>query len=333
MCGLSCLPDLSVPQSQCCCLLALRPCCAMTPFTYIMRALLPIAIFSLPAPGPYAVQTKTYSIPELKTTGGTKTAEVYAPKTPGIYPYISFAHGIIDAGYDALMRDIAAYGFVVSNMKTCAGEPVCSLATFTEDQLYMLDFAEAMRKQGDLLFSMANTTNVGLAGHSYGGMATATNTRKNDPRVRAAWHLNPCPCSAIVEGGGDKNACKAAAIGVPVVYSTSSGDNVCDQVQVYDHFHCAKAKTKFFANADKFVHQDPEYPAPQGGHWNGFVGKFFRCYLSGESAACGYMDSQTQSDTLCKAYPMLVGTYGKTQCFTPSNPDPYHAGDPYVSSC
>ena len=38
-------------------------------------------------------------------------------------------------------------------------------------------------------------------------------------------------------------------------------------------------------------------------------------------------------EALCKAYPMLVGTYDKTQCFTPSNPDPYHAGDPYVSTC
>ena len=74
--------------------------------------------------GTHAVQTKMYSVPALTATGGTKAAEVYAPKEPGVYPYISFAHGIIDDGYDTLMRDLAAYGFIVSNMKTCAGEPV-----------------------------------------------------------------------------------------------------------------------------------------------------------------------------------------------------------------
>eukprot|EP00937_MAST-01D_sp_MAST-1D-sp2_P007109 g7109.t1 len=221
--------------------------------------LTPMLAAALPAPGVHQVQTKMYAVPGLTTSGGTKTAEVYAPKDLGVYPYISFAHGIIDAGYDTLMRDLAAYGFVVSNMKTCAGEPVCSLATFTRDQLYMLDFAQQQHAAGDAIFGMANVTNMGLAGHSYGGMATAANVRRNDPRVKAAWHLNPCPCSAIAEAGIDKDACKAAKVGVPVGYSTSSGDTVCDQLQVYDHFHCAQADTKYFANALNFVHQDPEY--------------------------------------------------------------------------
>ena len=70
-----------------------------------------------------------------------------------LYPFISFAHGIIDASYDALLTDLAAYGFVVSNMKTCAGVPVCALAPYTADQLSMLDFAEAQRAAGDALFA------------------------------------------------------------------------------------------------------------------------------------------------------------------------------------
>ena len=116
-------------------------------------------MLALPAPGTHAVQTKTYAVPSLTATGGTKTAKVFAPKDPPssrrptLYPFISFAHGIIDASYDALLTDLAAYGFVVSNMKTCAGVPVCALAPYTADQLSMLDFAEAQRAAGDALFA------------------------------------------------------------------------------------------------------------------------------------------------------------------------------------
>jgi hypothetical protein len=103
-----------------------------------------VGSFGFPPHGKHAVQTRTYDVPGLKASG-EKKVKVYAPKDNGTYPFVTFAHGIIDNNYETLCSDIASYGFVVSNMLSCAPS-LCNLDHFTQDQLYMLDFAEEQHK-------------------------------------------------------------------------------------------------------------------------------------------------------------------------------------------
>jgi hypothetical protein len=91
-------------------------------------------VTALPPPGQYKVSKTTILVPELKGTGGKKEAIVYAPSTPGNYPFITFAHGIIDDNYVSLMSIVASYGYLVTNLQNCV--PECNLKSYADDQVF-----------------------------------------------------------------------------------------------------------------------------------------------------------------------------------------------------
>jgi hypothetical protein len=186
----------------------------------------------------------------------------------------------------------------------------------------MIDFVEKNAKKYPVL-AMANTSNVGLLGHSYGGMTTVYNSHsRSDSRIKAAFNLHPCPCTALESF--DKNACNDMNIDIPVAYATGSLDNVCSQLDVLNYFTKTKQKQKFFWNMLDIIHQDPEYEPPTYGHWDAWVGMFFNCHLKLDTKGCQYIDSNSLPDTLHEAAKFYVNEEGVEQFFSPLHPSPYH---------
>ena len=141
-----------------------------------------------------------------------------------------------------LLQIVASYGYVVTNLQNCV--PECDLKSYADDQYSMIDF---VAKNGDKypVLKNANTSNVGLMGHSYGGMTNVFNAQRQDSRIKAAFHLHPCPCEALESF--DHGACGDMHVDIPVAYATGSLDNVCSQVGVLDyHTHTKTSKPKFF---------------------------------------------------------------------------------------
>jgi hypothetical protein len=186
----------------------------------------------------------------------------------------------------------------------------------------MIDFVEKNAKKYPVL-AMANTSNVGLLGHSYGGMTTVYNSHaRKDSRIKAAFNLHPCPCTVLESF--DKSACNDMNIDIPVAYATGSLDNVCSQIDVLNYFTKTKQKQKFFWNMLDIIHQDAEYDPPKYGHWDAWVGMFFNCHLKLDQKGCQYIDSNSLPDTLHAAAKFYVNREGVEQFFSPLHPSPYH---------
>jgi hypothetical protein len=100
------------------------------------------------------------------------------------FPVIAFNHGIFGGGsqnqaeYSDVVSTIASWGFFVVAMDGCS-TALCEVGLFSTDQRTVVNrFAEGKVSVSKYPFvALANGTNGGIAGHSYGGMATVISAR------------------------------------------------------------------------------------------------------------------------------------------------------------
>lgn len=176
-----------------------------------------------PTPGQHGVERGTIAhVPGL-TAGAPYSATVSYPRDAvggkARFPVVSFAHGIGFGGttlpnhYGRLMDSIAAYGLIVVAVHSC---PVAFCpASLAADQLQVL--REARRDPSlHAAFAGADWGATGLAGHSMGGIATATanSNALPDDNVRGAVSIQPC--------GGSGLGAKS-----PLMWMAGSADYIC----------------------------------------------------------------------------------------------------------
>ena len=259
-------------------------------------------------PGRYNVTARKSKLHGLKAGDSVR---VSVPDAPGPFPLIVFLHGADDNDYHGLQANLAAYGFVVVAPLGCM--PYCEPNhQWAADQLRVISLVNS--STADPAYRKANTSNVGIMGHSMGGIATVTNTRTTDPRVRAAFALHPCPKA------------KAGVVRIPAAFVTGSKDTTCSQHEVFEYYAAASNTTPhppdpplYFANMKGLGHMDGQNA------WTTHVGEFFRCYLLGDAHGCSFLEQQTgpraaaANETLCSFRPMALDK-GTRQCFTPHHP-------------
>ena len=92
---------------------------------------------------------------------------------------------------------------------------------------------------------MANGTNGGIAGHSYGGMATVISARDPGSNIHAAFALHPCPC---FEGAPPVGCPAQFTIDIPIYFVTGTLDTICLPTYVKaDYTKTVGAPKKSFA--------------------------------------------------------------------------------------
>ena len=123
-------------------------------------------------------------------------------------------------------------------MDVCA--EACEIDLYAIDQLHVID---AVRRGANPLFALADTSKVGLSGHSYGADASLYNAKKDRPEVAAIWSMHPCDG---VEFPGILGPIKT---NVPVALSTGTLDTVCIPFGVADFYNRLEAR-----------HQPPTQP-------------------------------------------------------------------------
>jgi dienelactone hydrolase len=244
-------------------------------------------------------------------SGIDEDALVYYPSTPGKYPLITFAHGVFYGGestqyyYGRILAKIASFGFVVVAMDVCVG--VCDIDLFSADQLHIID---AVKYSTNPILKMADASRVGVAGHSWGAIATIASALANRKEVKAAFSLHPCPC---LTSGSMHGLCGNLDFKVPIAYFTGSADAICAPDQVESYYDRSKGANKAITNLKGIGHQNPTTTGtvdPEGP----YVGAFFRCWIYGDAKGCEAVYSQ-DSNSMCQQYPT-------TKCANTYNPSP-----------
>jgi dienelactone hydrolase len=92
---------------------------------------------------------------------------------------------------------------------------------------------------------MADTSKVGVAGHSWGAIATLVSALANKKEVKAAFSLHPCPCAT---SGSVHGLCGNLDFKVPIAYITGTADSVCSPSQVESYYSRSKGANKAIAN-------------------------------------------------------------------------------------
>ena len=139
-------------------------------------------------------------------------------------------------------------------------------------------FQTVVRGGANPLFKLANTSSVGIAGHSYGGDASLVSGLARRGDVGAIWSMNPCP-SPLLLGTLD--------VGAPLAVNTGTLDTVCNPYGVLGYYNAAKASSKFYFSLNLATHLELENGYPE--RFNPYVPHFFDCHLRGDSDACGRM--------------------------------------------
>jgi dienelactone hydrolase len=134
-------------------------------------------------------------------------------------------------------------------MDVCA--TTCDVDLFATDQLHVID---AVKHSSNSILKMADTSKVGVAGHSWGAIATLVSALANRKEVKAAFSLHPCPCatSASIHG-----LCGNLDFYIPVAYITGTADSVCSPSQVESYYTRSKGSNKAIANIKGINHQNP----------------------------------------------------------------------------
>jgi len=257
-----------------------------------------------PTPAPPAPSAHTYPVGVALgvfiggfTSGPNQLADVYYPKGPAgaTFPLVSFAHGIFSGGaatsalYSSLLARMASRGYVVVAIDVCG--TVCDVAQYSADQRHVID---VVRGGGNSLFKLANTTRVGLAGHSYGAEATLLSGIARRGDVGAMWSMNPCQTPALTG--------KELRLDAPLALDTGTLDSVCDPYGVLAYYNQARAPSKFYFSLDGATHLEMENGYPQ--RFNKYVPEFFDCHLRGDPDACGRMYGGAGHNGVCKDLPM-----------------------------
>jgi len=234
------------------------------------------------------------------TSGPIQVADVYYPKsaTPGqTFPLISFAHGIFSGAtatsllYSNLLTQLAAAGYLVVAIDVCG--TVCDLDAFAADQRHVIDVVRAGASSSPL-WALANTSTVGLAGHSYGADASLVSGKVRRADVGAIWSMHPCPAPEL---GGKIDVGRAA-----IAVNTGTLDTVCNPYGVLDYYNHLVAPSRFYFSLDFATHLEIENGYPE--RFNAYVPRFFDCHLRGDTDACGRMYGGSGHSGVCKDLPM-----------------------------
>ena len=226
----------------------------------------------------------------------------------GTFPLISFNHGILSGGYknqaqySDIVKIIASWGFFVVAMDGCS-TAYCEVGPYSRDQLNVINRFEQgkVSKSKYPFVALANAANAGIAGHSYGGMATVISARGHPWNVKAAFALHPCPC---YEGNPPQGCPLQFKIDIPIYYVTGTLDTICLPAAVKnDYDRTTGSPRKGFAEMKGIKHTEPMNPpeGPSTKKWAPYVGKFFRCHLLEDNEACDLVYG-SDGDALCQAY-------------------------------
>jgi hypothetical protein len=156
---------------------------------------------------------------------------------------------------------------------------------------------------------MADTTNVGLAGHSWGGIAAIIAAGQNRKEVKGVYSLHPCPC---LQSGSMSGLCGKVKTNVPIGYFTGTADSVCYPPSVYSYYQRTSAPNKVYASMNGITHFNPYNSDPTGDLEGPYVGSFFRCWLNKDQAGCDAVYGNSKN-SLCNEYSMFrcVNNYKK----------------------
>jgi predicted dienelactone hydrolase len=229
--------------------------------------------------GPYAVKSALIkNVPGL-SMGGQSNAYIYYPTdaldTDETYPFLSFAHGTgvggwlpdVPTAYGSLLNLVASQGFIIMAPTTC---PSLECFQYVKDQLATIDAAKG---HPDLHPALANAdfTNVGVFGHSMGGMSTvlAAGSDGKGYNIKAAVPMHPCWELGL----------SGASVDVPILFTAGSADSVCEDGCAYNLYNQVK-KDKVFWDQQGATHFDPCDSGPR--HEISAISDFLTCKLRNE---------------------------------------------------
>lgn len=148
-------------------------------------------------PGPAGIDDPEkdgpFAIEERKGTVSEREVHALYPKTGGPQPIIVFAHGfqLAPSQYESHLKRLASFGYVALTVDYDASLAGSDNPAQAKELIAGIDWAKSDAKVGP----HADTTKVGMSGHSLGGKL-ALLAATLDPRVKAAIVLDP------VDGGG-----------------------------------------------------------------------------------------------------------------------------------
>jgi len=191
--------------------------------------------------GPYQVQAEKISnVPGL-TQGGAPVAYIIYPAgaddetqfPQGSFPFLSFAHGIstfapydVYNAYGPILRIVASFGFIIMAAQTCP-TPGKYCPQFYLDQLATIKAAQQRTLHPAL--KSADFSNIGVFGHSMGGMATLASATSSQHGVKAAVSMHPC--KFVLEGPN---------IHVPIMLTAGSADTTCEDGCAWSQYQGAR---------------------------------------------------------------------------------------------
>lgn len=260
--------------------------------------------------GTYPVVHETIQANGL-VAGGTQDALLYYPSGGACgssgCPLLSFAHGtsVAPAGYDALLTQIASYGYIIVAIGSC---PFAECTNEYVDQVHAIDACRdgtATNKPDDgqpiAALAGASYHKVGLIGHSMGGGATCCGASGGGHGIAAGVALHPsgsgyCPA-------GDSPV-------VPMLFVGGTKDSLTPSSSVvYPHYQRAPAP-KAYVNVAGATHTQTLNGKPyMEGLW---AARWFDCHLKGLVDVCNYYfaDSTTGLCGTSPAYPI-----GHDECY------------------
>jgi len=232
--------------------------------------------------GQYSVKVdEIKNVPGL-TQGAPNNAYIYYPTSAleeghnGNFPFLSFAHGLgvggglepgVSVAYKTLLETVAAQGFIVMAATTC---PRTLCVMDYKDQLATISAAKNHPELHPALKN-ADLTNVGVFGHSMGGMATINSAQASGYNIKAAVALHNCLQLGLTGSG----------IKVPILFTAGSVDSICQDGCAYSIYNQVPAgQHKVFFDISGTTHMEPTNIG--GNREDQAVALWFQCYLKGE---------------------------------------------------
>lgn len=236
------------------------------------------------------------NVPGL-TQGGAANAYIYYPQAAlesnEKFPFLSFAHGLgvggflpgVPTAYGSLLKLVASQGFIIMAPTTC---PALLCPGYYKDQLATITAAKSHPGLHPALAN-ADLENVGVFGHSQGGMSTTTAAGVT------GYNMVAVPMHSCMELG-----LTGAKIDVPVMFTAGSADTVCQDGCAYTLWKEVK-QDKVFWDLKGASHFDPCDSGPR--HEIQAVSDFLSCYLRSEQC------DKVQGSAICSNLPAGSSLY------------------------
>lgn len=197
------------------------------------------------------------------TQGGNTSATIVYPSNPSgreTFPFLSFAHGTFVGGkipptevtYKPVLELVASYGFVVVAPDTCSVKACYSM--FSADQVATIS---ACKANTSLHPGLAHATfeNVGVFGHSMGGMSTlacaggsSLGIEPADYGIAAAVSMHTCQDYLLDRGGN---------VSVPILFTAGDADKICADGCAKKFYDSVTYTHKAFLDIANAEHSDP----------------------------------------------------------------------------